>query len=148
MNDAKFKSSLSSKLEFWSDYCSLLVPDWHDLPCLLNSFLCPIFGIRKYKIVSRILVRLQKGNVARVKWPLFDRLRQIMQISKPVKFSCRPGTGSQQYSTRNSSFELRLDLKFPLFIQGTDYWNYHWNQICNNKFINPLVRGTLHLFWL
>ena len=36
-----------------------------------------------------------------------------MQISKPVKFSRRPGTGSQQYSKRNSSFEPRLDLKFP-----------------------------------
>ena len=40
-----------------------------------------------------------------------------MQISKPVKFSRRPGTGSQQYSKRNSSFELRLDLKFALFIR-------------------------------
>ena len=68
---------------------------------------------------------------------------QIMQISKPVKFSRRPGTGSQQYSKQNSSFELRLDLKFALFIRRTDYWNDYWNQICNNRLINPLVRGTL-----
>ena len=45
---------------------------------------------------------------------LFDRLRQIMQISKPVKFSRRPGTGRQQYSKRISSFELRFDLKFAI----------------------------------
>ena len=32
---------------------------------------------------------------------------------------------------------------FPLFIRRTDYWNYYWNQICKNKLINPLVRGTL-----
>ena len=41
-----------------------------DLPFLLNSFLCPIFGIRKYKLSQsslRILVRLQKGNVASLK---------------------------------------------------------------------------------
>ena len=39
-----------------------------------------------------------------------------MQISKPVKFSRRPGTGSQQYiySKQNSSFELRFDLKFSI----------------------------------
>ena len=30
-----------------------------------------------------------------------------MQISKPVKFSRRPGIGSQQYSKRNLRFELR-----------------------------------------
>ena len=33
---------------------------------LLNLFLCPIFGIRKHSVSSlSILVRLQKGNVAR-----------------------------------------------------------------------------------
>ena len=37
-------------------------------------------------------------------------VRQIMQISKPVKFPRRPGTGSQQYSKRNSSCELRACL--------------------------------------
>ena len=44
-------------------------------------------------------------------------VRHIMQISKPVKFSRRPDTGSQQYSKRNSSFELRLDgkLKIPFY---------------------------------
>ena len=30
MNDAKFKSSLSSKLKFLLDYCSLLVPVWRE----------------------------------------------------------------------------------------------------------------------
>ena len=29
-------------------------------------------------------------------------------------FSRRPGTGRQQYSKRNSSFELRFDLKFSI----------------------------------
>ena len=47
-------------------------------------------------------------------------IRQIMQISKPVKFSRPPGTGSQQYSKQNSNIELRLDLKFALFIPRTD----------------------------
>ena len=36
-----------------------------------------------------------------------------------------------------------LNWSFPLFIRRTDYWNYYWNQICKNKLINPLVRGTL-----
>ena len=74
-----------------------------------------IFFLRYWGYLKPLLPKF-KGNVARVKWPLalFDRLRQIMQISKPVKLSRRPGTGSQQYSKRNSSFELRFDLKFSI----------------------------------
>ena len=42
---------------------------------------------------------LLEWNEMTVVWP-------IMQISKPVKFSCRPGTGSQQYSKRNWQVKL------------------------------------------
>ena len=38
-----------------------------------------------------------------------------MQISKPVKFSRRPGTGSQQYSKRNSSLNWGL------------IWSFHYS---------------------
>ena len=93
------------RLEFWLDYCSRLVPGWrekltgvqnvHNLPRSLTSVICLSFeihfsvqslefeNINCLKFNLRILVGQQKSNVARVKWPLFDRLWQIMQISKP-----------------------------------------------------------------
>ena len=71
-----------------------------------------------------------------------------MQISKPWNSHAGLAPEANNIPNEIQGFELRLDLKFALFIRRTDYWNDYWNQICNNKRINPLVRGTLDLFWL
>ena len=70
-----------------------------------------IFFLRYWGYLKPLLPKF-KGNVATVKWPLalFDRLRQIMQISKPVKFSRRPGTGSQQ-----TKFKFWTEVWFGVF---------------------------------
>ena len=70
-----------------------------------------IFFLRYWGYLKPLLPKF-KGNVARVKWPLalFDRLRQNMQISKPVKFSRRPGTGSQQ-----TKFKFWTEVWFGVF---------------------------------
>ena len=73
-----------------------------------------IFFLRYWGYLKPLLPKF-KGNVARVKWPLalFDRLRQIMQISKPVKFSRRPGIGRQQ-------FKLWTEVWFEVFHYSSD----------------------------
>ena len=116
MNDAKFKLSLSSKLEFRLEYCWLLVPGWLEnftglLICIICYNLsnngpftlatlpfCNLTTILKrtaiyifeFQRMDREMNSKGKANHACL------RPCQIMQIDTPVKFSRQPGTRSEQ----------------------------------------------------
>ena len=83
-----------------------------------------IFFLRYWGYLKPLLSKF-KGNVARVKRPLalFDRLRQIMQISKPVKFSRRPGTFEVfHYSSDERIIEIITEIKFAIKILLIHSW--------------------------
>ena len=79
-----------------------------------------IFFLRYWGFLKPLLPKFKGNvNVARVKRPLalFDRLRQIMQISKPVKFSRRPGTFEVfHYSSDERIIEIITEIKFAIKI--------------------------------
>ena len=148
MNDAKFKSSLSSKLEFWLDYCSLQtgeriwhvyqfaqsakVANKHDLPFLLNSFLCPIFGILKYKL-SQV-------------WGYWENYRKVMLLEWNNHLHCLTGydrvcksvnlwKSHASLAPEASNIPNKIQVlnwgliwSFPLFIQWRDYLKCLWSK--------------------
>ena len=148
MNSAKFKSTLSWKLNLTLEYCWLPVQGRRGnfagfricIICqtmvisLQQHYHCVILplssNLRHYLLELNIGYRneFKKKGKSRLFRPF-----QIMQIGTPVKFLPRPGTGGEQYSNRDSTFQLSVDLNFALSIRRRGHCNGCWYQICNFK---------------
>ena len=73
-----------------------------------------------------------------------------MQIRKPVQLPRRPGTGSQQYSNQNSSFQLSIHSLIWILHYSSD--EHIIQMVADNKFeIMNLLIGSWEerfaLFW-
>jgi len=74
-----------------------------------------------------------------------------MQIRKPVKLPRRPGTGSQQYSNQNSSFQLSIHSLTWILHYSSDEQTIQMAADKKLEIMNPLIGSweeRFALFWL